>query len=79
MKFVFFRNNCRCKLYFDFLGFVYDWFDNNIVWLELNILQKGFICIFLMDKYVYIDFYVNLDNFIYVNVNLLDRFDCICD
>lgn len=33
-----------------------------------------------MDKYVYMDFYVNLDNFIYVNVNLLDRFviECFC-
>lgn len=79
MKLVFLRNNSRRKLYFDFLGFAYDWLDNNILWSESDILQKGSIRIFSMDKYAHTDLYANLDNPTYVNVNPLDRFDCICD
>lgn len=78
MKFVFLRNNSRRKLYFDFLGFAYDWLDNNILWSESDTLQKGSIRIFSMDKYAHTDLYANLDNPTYVNVNPLDRFDCIC-
>ncbi|XP_011412220.3 low-density lipoprotein receptor-related protein 1B [Magallana gigas] len=54
-------------------GFAYDWLDNNILWSESDILQKGSIRIFSMDKYAHTDLYANLDNPTYVNVNPLDR------
>ena len=55
------------------LGFAYDWIDNNILWSTSDILQKGAIRIFSMDRFAHTDLYANLDNPTYVNVNPLNR------
>nr|XP_022323721.1 low-density lipoprotein receptor-related protein 1B-like [Crassostrea virginica] len=54
-------------------GFAYDWIDNNILWSTSDILQKGAIRIFSMDRFAHTDLYANLDNPTYVNVNPLNR------